>query len=170
MRPGDRTGPGRSSDEQRTGPDRAKQDQPPPCETGPPAGSGGSGRGSGGGARRTVLIVAAAVVVVVGAVVGILLSSSSPKASHPMAVESSARATGHPSVRPSLHPSPGVPHQTELSLHEPGGKNVFGDVFGSETVLATGDSNGNSYVWNLVSSGHLISTLQDRNSNGINDL
>jgi WD40 repeat protein len=170
MRTGDRTGPGQSADQQRTGPDGPKRDQPPGWETGPPTGSGGSGRGSGGGARRTVLIVAAAVVVVVGAVVGILLSSSSPKTSHPMAVESSARATGHPSVRPSLHPSPGVPNQPELSLHDPGGKNVFGDVFSSETVLVTGDSNGSSYVWNLASSGHLITPLQDPNSNGINGI
>jgi WD40 repeat protein len=169
MRTGDRTGPGQPSDQQRTGPDRAKRDQLPGWETGPPAGSGGSGRGSGG-ARRIVLIVAAAVVVVVGAVVGILLSSSSPKTSHPMAVESSAGATDHPSVRPSLHPSPGVPNQPELSLHDPGGKNVFGDVFSSETVLATGDSNGSSYVWNLASSGHLITTLQDPSSNGINGI
>ena len=170
MRTGDRTGPGQSADQQRTGPDGPKRDQPPGWETGPPTGSGGSGRRSGGGARRTVLIVAAAVVVVVGAVVGILLSSSSPKTSHPMAVESSARATGHPSVRPSLHPSPGVPNQPELSLHDPGGKNVFGDVFSSETVLVTGDSNGSSYVWNLASSGHLITPLQDPNSNGINGI
>ena len=170
MRTGDRTGPGQSSDQQRTGPDEPKRDQLPGWETGPPAGSGGSGRRSGGGARRTVLIVAAAAVVVVGAVVGILLSSGSPKGSHPMAVESSARATGHPSVHPSLHPSPGVPNQPELSLHDPGGKNVFGDVFSSETVLATGDSNGSSYVWDLATSGHLITTLKDPNSNGINGI
>jgi WD40 repeat protein len=170
MRTGDRTGSGQSSDQQRTSSDGTKRDQLPGWETGPPGGSGGSGRGSGGGARRTVLIVAAAAIVVVGAVVGILLSSSSPKASHPVALQSSARATGHPSVRPSLHSSPGVPNQPELSLHDPGGKNVFGDVFSSETVLVTGDSDGNSYVWNLTGGGHLITSLKDPNSNGINSI
>jgi hypothetical protein len=170
MRTGDRTGPGQASDQQRTGPEGTKQDQRPIWEAAPPLRSGGPGRGSGGGARRTVLIVAAAAVVVVGAVVGILLSSSSPKASHPAAVQSSARASGHPSASPSLHPSPGVPNQPELSLHDPGGKNVFGDVFSSETTLATGDSNGSSYIWDLSSGGSLTSTFKDPNSNGVNGI
>ena len=170
MRTGDRTGPGQASDQQRTGPEGTKQDQRPIWEAAPPPGSGGPGRGSGGGARRAVLIVAAAVVVVVGAVVGILLSSSSPKASHPMAVQSSAHASGHPSVNPSVNSSPGVPNQPTLSLHDPGGKNVFGDVFSSETTLATGDSNGNSYIWDLSSGGSLTSTFKDPNSNGINGI
>jgi serine/threonine protein kinase len=170
MPTGDRTGPGQASDQQRTGPEGTKQDPRPIWEAAPPPGSGGPGRGSGGGARRTVLIVAAAVVVVVGAVVGILLSSSSPKASHPMAVQSSAHASGHPSVSPNVNFSPGVPNQPALSLHDPGGKNVFGDVFSSETTLATGDSNGNSYVWDLSSGGSLTSTLKDPNSNGVNGI
>lgn len=170
MRTGDRTGPGQASDQRRTGPEGTKQDPRPIWEAAPPPGSGGPGRGSGGGARRTVLIVAAAVVVVVGAVVGILLSSSSPKASHPMAVQSSAHASGHPSVNPSVNSSPGVPNQPTLSLHDPGGKNVFGDVFSSETTLATGDSNGNSYIWDLSSGGSLTSTLTDPNSNGVNGI
>ena len=46
--------------------------------------------------------------------------------------------------------SPGVPTQPEAALRDPGGKNVFGDVFSSETVLATGDGNGNSYLWNVA--------------------
>jgi serine/threonine protein kinase/WD40 repeat protein len=170
MRTGDRTGPGQASDQQRTGPEGTKQDPRPIWEAAPPPGSGGPGRGSGGGARRTVLIVAAAVVVVVGAVVGILLSSSSPKASHPMAVQSSAHAGGRPSVSPNVNSSPGVPNQPALSLHDPGGKNVFGDVFSSETTLATGDSNGNSYIWDLSSGGSLTSTLKDANSNGVNGI
>ena len=177
MRTGDRTGPGQASDQQHTGPEGTKQDPrpiwaaaPPPWSGGPGRGSGGPGRGSGGGARRTVLIVAAAVVVVVGAVLGILLSSRSPKASHPVAVQSSAHASGHPSARPSLQSSPGVSNQPALSLHDPGGKNVFGDVFSSETTLATGDSNGNSYVWDLSSGGSLTSTLKDPNSNGVNGI
>jgi WD40 repeat protein len=170
MRTGDRTGPGQGSDQQGTGPEGTKQDQRPIWEAAPPLRSGGPGRGSGGGARRTVLIVAAVAVVVVGAVVGILLSSSSPKASHPGAVQSSTHASGHPSVSPSVVSNPGVPTHPELSLHDPGGKNVFGDVFSSEKTLVTGDSNGSSYVWDLSSGGSLTSTFKDPNSNGINGI
>lgn len=171
MRTGDRTGPGQASDRQRTGPEGAPQVPMPAWQAAQPPQPGGPGRRSGG-ARRMVLIVAGAVVVVVGAVVGILLSSSSPKTSHPMAVQSSAGASGHPSVNPSVHSSPvaGVPDHPALSLHDPGGKNVFGDVFGSETTLVTGDSNGSSYVWNVSSGGSLTNTLKDPNSNGINSI
>ncbi len=166
MRTGDRTGPGQGHDQQRTGPEAPQRDQRPIWEAAPsPSKSGG-----GGGARRTVLIIAAAAVVVIGAVVGILLSSSSPKASHPVAVQSSAHAGGHPSVSPSLHSSPGVPNQPELSLHDPGGKNVFGVVFSSAAKLVTGDSNGSSYIWDLATNGNLVTTLKDPNSNGINSI
>src|SRR5579863_911471 len=130
MRTGDRTGP--AFDQQRTGPEAPARDQRPIWEAAPPPSR--SGRRGG---RRTMLIVAAAVVVVVGAVAGILLSSNSPKTSHPVAVQSSAGASGHPSASPSLHPSPGVPSHPELSLHDPGGKNVFGVVFSSEAKLVT---------------------------------
>jgi Protein kinase domain/WD domain, G-beta repeat len=173
MRTGDRAGPGQASDQQRTGPEGSPPDQRPIWEAAPPPSrSGRGGRGSGGGARRTVLIVAAAGVVVVGAVVGILLSSSSPSASHPMAIQSSAHASGHPSASSSVNSSPaaGVPDHPALSLHDPGGKNVFGDVFSSETTLVTGDSNGSSYVWDLSSAGSLTSTFKDPNSNGINSI
>jgi WD40 repeat protein len=173
MRTGDRTGPGQPSDQQRTGPGGPPRDQRPIWEAAPPPPrSGRGGRGSGGGARRTVLIVAAAVVVVVGAVAGILLSMSSPVTSHPMAVQSSARASGHPSASSSARSSPaaGVPTHPALSLHDPGGKNVFGDVFSSETTLVTGDSNGSSYVWDIGSGGSLTSTYKDPNSNGINSI
>jgi Protein kinase domain/WD domain, G-beta repeat len=173
MRAGDRTGPGQGSDQQRTGPEGPPPDQRPIWEAAPPPSrSGRGGRGSGGGARRTVLIVAAAAVVVVGAVVGILLSSSSPSTSHPMAIQSSAHASGHPSAGSSVKSSPaaGVPTHPTLSLHDPGGKNVFGDLFSSETTLVTGDSNGSSYVWDLSSGGSLTSTLKDPNSNGINSI
>ena len=173
MRTGDRTGPGQGSDQQRTGPEGPPPDQRPIWEAAPPpSGSGPGGRGSGGGARRTVLIVAAAAVVVVGAVVGILLSSSSPTTSHPMAIQSSAHASGHPSASSSVKSSPaaGVPDHPALSLHDPGGKNVFGDLFSSETTLVTGDSDGSSYVWDLSSGGSLTSTFKDPNSNGINSI
>jgi sugar lactone lactonase YvrE len=171
MRSGDRTGPGQASDQQRTGPEGPPRDQRPIWEAAPPpSGSGRGGRRSGGGARRTVLIAAAAAVVVVGAVVGFLLSSSSPTASHPMAVQSSAHASGHRSASSSAKSSPGVPDHPALSLHDPGGKNVFGDVFSSETTLVTGDSNGSSYVWDLGSGGSLTHTFKDPNSNGINGI
>src|ERR1700733_2164369 len=173
MRTGDRTGPGQASDRQRTGSDGPPPDQPPIWAAAPPPSrSGRGGRGSGGGARRTVLIAAAAAVVGIGVVVGILLSSSSPSPSHPMAVQSSPHASGHPSASSSVRASPaaGVPTHPALSLHDPGGKNVFGDVFGSETTLVTGDSNGSSYVWDLSSGGGLTNTFKDPNSNGINSI
>jgi serine/threonine protein kinase len=165
MRTGDRTGLGRSADQRRTGPEGPGPGQPPIWAAAPPPSRSGR-RGS----RRTVLIVAAVLVVAVGAVVGVLLSSSSPKTSHPMAVQSSAGANGHPSANSSVSTSPGVPTHPALSLHDPGGKNVFGAVFSSETTLVTGDSNGSSYVWDLSSGGSLISTLKDPNSNGINSI
>jgi hypothetical protein len=173
MRTGDQTGPGQASDQQRTGPEGPARDQGPIWAAAPPPPRSGRGaRGSGGGARRTVLIVAAAAVVVVGAVVGILLSSSSPNTSHPMAVQSSAHASGHPSARSSVRSSPvaGAPNHPALSLHDPGGKNVFGDVFSSETTLVTGDGNGSSYVWDLSSGGSLTNTLKNPDSNGINSI
>jgi serine/threonine protein kinase len=174
MRTGDRTGPGQGSDQQRTGREGPPSDQRPIWEAAPPppSRSGRGGRGSGGGARRTMLIVAAAVVVVAGAVVGILLSRTSPTTSHPMAVQSSVHASGHPSVSSSVPSSlaAGMPTHPALSLHDPGGKNVFGDVFSSETTLVTGDSDGSSYVWDLGSGGSLTSTYKDPNSNGINSI
>ena len=173
MRTGDRTGPGQASDQQRTGPEGPPPDQRPIWAAAPPPpGSGRGGRGSGGGARRTVLIVAAAAVVVIGAVVGILLSTSSPNTSHPTATQSSNHASGHPSASSSVRSSPaaGVPDRPALSLHDPDGKNVFGDVFSSETTLVTGDSNGSSYVWNLSSGGGLNSTLQNPNNDGVNSI
>ena len=173
MRTGDRTGPGQGSDQQHTGPEGPPPGQRPIWAAAPPPSrSGRGGPGSGGGARRTVLIVAAVAVVVVGAVVGILLSSSSPSTSHPMAIQSSAHAGGHPSASSSVNsrPAAGVPDHPALSLHDPGGKNVFGDLFSSETTLVTGDSNGSSYVWDLSSGGSLTSTFKDPNSNGINSI
>jgi hypothetical protein len=165
MRTGDQTGPGPASDQQHTGPDGPQGDDLPAWATSPAARPGSSGSGL----RRTVLIIAAAAVVVVGAVVGVLLSSGSPEASHPMAVRSSAGAAGHPSAQPSVHSSPGVPSAPEVSVHDPDGKNVFGDVFSSDTVLATGDSTGSSYLWALPT-GKPIATMKDPNSNGVNSI
>src|SRR5271170_4636160 len=77
----DPTSPGQASDQQPTGPDRTRRDQPPAWEIGPPAEPGGPPPGSGRSSRRTLLVVAAAVVVVIGAVVGVLLSTGNPKSS-----------------------------------------------------------------------------------------
>ena len=159
MRTGDQTAPG---------PEPAQQDQRPTWEMGPPSAPDRSGRGSGRGPRRTVLIVAAAAVVVVGAVLGILLSQS-PKPSHPAALPPSAKATGHPSVHPSVPLVAGLPTAPELSLHDPGGKNVFGDVFSSDTVLVTGDGNGSSYLWNAAT-GKLMTSFSNPDSNGVNGI
>jgi serine/threonine protein kinase len=159
MRTGDQTAPG---------PDPGRPDQRPTWEMGPPSAPGGSRQGSGRGPRRTVLIVAAAAVVVVGAVLGFVLSQN-PKPSHPAALQPSARATGHQSVRPSAPARAGTPTAPELSLHDPGGKNVFGDVFSSQTVLVTGDSNGTSYLWNTAT-GKLMTSFSNSDSNGVNGI
>ena len=151
------------------GPDLSGRDQRPARETGPAADPAGPGRRGRRPGLRTVLIAAAAAVVAAGAVLGVLLSSGSPHASHPAAVQSSAGTTGHPSARPTADSGPAAPGQPEVSLHDPGGKNVFGDVFGSETVLATGDSSGSSYLWN-VTDGKLITSLKDPGSNGVNGI
>jgi serine/threonine protein kinase len=169
MRTGDRTGPGHGSDWQHTGPNGTGNDQLPAWQIAAAAPPGGRGQGSGRGTRRTVLIAVAAAVVVIGAVVGVLLSSGSPKASHPMTPPSSADASGHPSARPSVQSSAGVPSTPEVSMHDPGGKNVFGDVFSSDTVLASGDSTGPTYLWN-VTTGKLIATLKDPNAVGVNSI
>jgi Protein kinase domain/WD domain, G-beta repeat len=156
MRTDDRTAPRRAADPQHSTGELAGKDVPA-WEIGEQAAPGERGS-AGRRPRRTLLIAAAvAVVAVVGAVLGILLSSGNPKPA--------ASSSGHPTVQPSS----GVPLHPEVSLHDPNGKNVFGDVFRSETVLATGDGNGNTYLWN-VATGKLVSTLSDPNSSGINSV
>jgi len=148
----------------------AREVRPPAWETEQEAERGGrgsaggasAGGGPGGGRRRAVLIAAAAVVVVVGAVLGFVLSSG-PGPKPP------GQAGGRPSSRATGHPSPGPPSQPEAALHDPGGKNVFGAAFSSDTVLATCDSNGSAYLWNLTT-GKLTATLHDPDSSGINGI
>ena len=161
VRTGDQTAPGSGRDAHldRTGDLITRKDQLPAGPNGP----------QDRGRRRGLLIGAGAAVVVGGVVAGLLLSAGSPKPSHPMAAQSSAAAGGHSSARATVQASPGVPTQPQLALRDPGGKNVFGDVFSSETVLATGDGNGNSYLWN-VATGKPLSTIHDPHSNGINGL
>jgi serine/threonine protein kinase len=112
------------------------------------------------GSRRTVLIAAGVVVAAVAAGLGVLLSSGGPKPAHLAAGRSS-------SPRPTVAASLGPPSQPQATLHDPGGKNVFGVVFRSDSVLATGDSNGRTYLWK-VATGKLTATLRDPNSNGVN--
>jgi len=104
--------------------------------------------------------VGVAVVALVGVVLGVLLTSH-PKTHHPT-------ATGtHTPTHPPVTPSPTPPGRPEATLHDPGGKNVFGAQFGSNTVFATGDSNGKAYLWDLTT-GKLMATLADPSSNGVN--
>jgi len=172
MRTADSTGPGQEADPQTGGPQPTRGDRPPAWDIGQaadqggrgPAGSAAAGSGTRGGRRRAVLIAAAAVVVVVGAVLGVVLSSGpGPKS------PANAAGTGSPSPHRTTHPSPGPPSQPEAALHDPGGKDVFGAAFSSDTVMATADSNGKAYLWNLTT-GKLTATLSDPNSNGINGI
>ena len=113
------------------------------------------------GPGRPVLIgVGVAVVAVVGVVLGVLLTHHPKLVHHPTA---SGTTTTHPPV--STSPTP--PAAPEATLHDPGGKNIFGAQFGSNTVFATGDSNGKAYLWDLTTD-KLIATLTDPNSNGVN--
>jgi DNA-binding beta-propeller fold protein YncE len=126
------------------------------------AGAASGTAGSGGGRRRTMLIAATAVVVVVGAVLGVVLSRG-PGPKLP------GHAAGTPSPHRTGHPSPGPPSQPEAAVHDPGGKNVFGAAFSSDTVLATCDSDGKAYLWDLTT-GKLTATLRDPNSDGVNGI
>jgi serine/threonine protein kinase len=111
--------------------------------------------------RRTVLIAASvAVIVLLAAGLGIMLSGGGPKPAH----QASARSSPSPTAASSVGP----PAQPETTLHDPKGKNVFGLAFSSNTVLATGDSNGSTYLWNAAT-GKLLATLVDPNSYGTNN-
>jgi len=113
-----------------------------------------------GSRRRGVLIGSGvAVIAVVAAVVGVLLAGSHPKATH----LSSGRATPHPTVPPTVP----APAQPEATLHDPSGKDVFGLTFSSDSVLATGDSNGSMYLWNL-SDRSVTATLRQKASYSVN--
>jgi DNA-binding beta-propeller fold protein YncE len=121
-----------------------------------------SRRGRRGPGRPVLIGVGVAVVALVAVVLGVLLTRH-PTPHHPTAT---GTKTTHPPV--STSPSPlSPPSAPEATLHDPGGKNIFGAQFGSNTVFATGDSNGKAYLWNLTSDT-LIATLKDPNSNGVN--
>jgi hypothetical protein len=113
--------------------------------------------------RRTVAIVAGiAVVVLLGAVLGIVLSGA-PKPSHQASGPSPSASS---STVPAGSAPPALP---EVTLHDPNGKDVYGVAFRSNSVLATGDGNGNSYVWNAAT-GKLVATLSDPNGDAVSSL
>ncbi len=111
--------------------------------------------------RRTVLIAAGVVVIGLATGLGILLSGSSPKPAHPASGRSSRGPTASSSVAP--------PTQPAATLHDPNGNNVFGVAFSSNTVLATGDRNGSTYLWNAAA-GKLMATLRRPSSYSVNGL
>ncbi|MGH3192319.1 MAG: WD40 repeat domain-containing serine/threonine protein kinase, partial [Streptosporangiaceae bacterium] len=121
----------------------------------------GSPAPAGGGRRRRGALIGSgvAVIAVVAAVLGVLLSSGHPKAAH----LSSGRATPHPTVSPTVP----APAQPEATLHDPAGKDVFGLAFSSNSVLATGDSNGSTYLWNLTKKS-ITATLRKKASFSVN--
>ena len=57
------------------------------------------------------------------------------------------------------------------SLHDPGGKNVYGVAFSPKGSLlaAAGDTDGNTYLWD-VATGKLVATLTDPGSQGLYDV
>ena len=118
-----------------------------------------SRRGRRGRGRPVLIGAGVAVVALAGAVLGVLLTSH-PKPTH-------HQASGGSSTHPPVSTSPTPPSAPEATLHDPNGKDVFGAQFGSNTVFATGDSNGKAYLWDLTTDT-LIATLADPNSNGVN--
>ncbi len=118
--------------------------------------------------RGKVLAAAGvALVALLGTGLGILLSGGSPKPHH-LAVAQPASPSSHPASSPAATPLT-PPTQPQVTLHDPGGKQVFGDVFRSDTVLATGDNTGRAYVWN-VPAGKLTATLRDPGGSSVNDM
>jgi serine/threonine protein kinase len=145
-----------------------------PKDTAGPGSDGQAGPGSqaepgpGGRAgrrapRRGVLIGAGvALIALLAAGLGVLLAGGGHAAKTHL-------AAGRTSPRPSARPSASPPTQPQATLHDPKGKKVFGVAFSSSSVLATGDNNGSTYLWN-VDTGKLTGTLPDPNSQGVNSV
>lgn len=128
----------------------------------------GAGTGPGPGrrrpSRRVIIGASAAVVVLLAAVLGIVLGTGGHKKPAPIA---SVRSSPHPT--PSASTTTPPPTQPLATLRDPKGKIVFGLAFSSNTMLATGDSNGSSYLWDL-STGKLKATLRGPGSYSVNGL
>jgi serine/threonine protein kinase len=130
----------------------------------------------GGGSRRrriprrpAVIVAGVAVVVLLGTGLGILFSSGGTGQAHHTAAprtHSAAAARTHSATPPPVITPPAQP---EATLHDPKGKTIYGLVFSSDSVLATGDSNGSAYLWN-VPGRTLTATLHDPASGGVNDI
>ena len=109
-----------------------------------------------------------ALVALLGTGLGVLLSGGSQKPHH-LAVAQSASPSSRPaSSSPATAPLT-PPTRPLVTLHNPGTKQVFGDVFRSDSVLATGGSNARAYVWN-VPAGKLTATLRDPGGSSVNDM
>jgi WD40 repeat protein len=115
--------------------------------------------------RRTAAIVAGATVAaLIAAGLGIALSSGPTPSTQSSGRSPSPSAS--PSSRSSSASPPALP---EATLHDPGGKSVFGVVFGSNGVLAAGDSNGSTYVWSAAT-GKLMTTLRASDADSVNSV
>jgi 6-phosphogluconolactonase (cycloisomerase 2 family) len=110
--------------------------------------------------RRPALVVAGAAVVLLGIGLGVLFSGGTGQAHH-VAAKRTHSAAPPPVISP--------PAQPEATLHDPKGQTVYGLVFGSDGVLATGDKNGSAYLWN-VPGRTLTATLHDPDNGAVNDV
>jgi serine/threonine protein kinase len=119
-----------------------------------------SGRHRSG--RRVLIAAGVAVIVLLAAGLAILLTRGSPAKTHQAAVLPSPRPSPPHSIPSPVGPPPVQPDAT---LHDPRAKVIYGVVFSSDTALATGDSNGNLYLWSVT--GTLNATLHDPGSQGV---
>jgi WD40 repeat protein/predicted Ser/Thr protein kinase len=113
-----------------------------------------------------------ALVALLGTGLGILLSGGSPKPHHLAGAQSASSSSRPASSRPASSSAATPltpPTRPQVTLHDPGGKQVFGDVFRSDSVLATGDNTARAYVWN-VPAGKLTATLRDPGGSSVNDM
>jgi len=137
----------------------------------PAAGAAAPGAAAARRRPRGKVLAAAgvALVALLGTGLGVLLSGGSPKPRHLAVAQSASRpASARPASSPATTPLT-PPTRPRMTLHDPGGKQVFGDVFRSDSVLATGDGNARAYVWN-VPTGKLMATLRDPGGSSVNDM